>query len=93
MLSILRMDLQGDMPLYANLLQEDYNIDAQFLGESQHTPISDQESPPKIEIITSKTSRRGGNFTIEEDKLIVSAWLNTSLDPVHENEYKKSIFC
>ncbi|KAI8548259.1 hypothetical protein RHMOL_Rhmol07G0259800 [Rhododendron molle] len=29
-----------------------------------------------------KKPPRGGNFTMEEDKLLVSAWLNTSMDPI-----------
>ncbi|KAJ0041018.1 hypothetical protein Pint_28053 [Pistacia integerrima] len=37
--------------------------------------------------LTLKDSR-GGNFTVEEDLLIVSAWLNTSLDVVQGNEHK-----
>ena len=40
----------------------------------------------------SKRSR-GGNFTIEEDLLIVSAWLNISLDAVLGNEQKHKAYC
>jgi hypothetical protein len=46
---------------------------------------------PQVQILTSKTQRHG-NFTVEEDKLLVSAWLNTSLDAVHENEQKHEAF-
>ena len=39
----------------------------------------------------SKTSR-GGNFTVEDDLLIVSAWLNISLDVVQANEQKHKTY-
>ncbi|KAF7150250.1 hypothetical protein RHSIM_Rhsim02G0188400 [Rhododendron simsii] len=31
----------------------------------------------------------GGNFTMEEDKLLVSTWLNTSMDPIQATSGKK----
>jgi hypothetical protein len=71
---------------FINLLQEDSNLDKELLGESQHTPMSVQESPFQVDMVTSKSKRRVGNFTIEEDKLLVSTWLNTSLDAVQGNE-------
>ncbi len=67
---------------FTNLLQGDSNLDNQFLSEA---------SPPQVQILTSK-SRWRANFTVEEDKLLVSAWLNTSLDPVHGNEQKHEAF-
>ena len=75
------MDSQGNMS-FTNLLQGDSNLDKQFLSEA---------SPPEVQILTSKT-RRHGNFIVEKDKLLVSAWLNTSLDPVHGNEQKHEAF-
>ncbi|KAF7113705.1 hypothetical protein RHSIM_RhsimUnG0111600 [Rhododendron simsii] len=41
---------------------------------------------------TTKKSQRGGNFMIEEDILLVSAWLNISLDPVQGNEQKHKTY-
>ena len=39
--------------------------------------------------IESNSKRsRGGNFTVEEDLLIISAWINTSLDAIQGNEQK-----
>ncbi|KAK9996683.1 hypothetical protein SO802_021369 [Lithocarpus litseifolius] len=35
---------------------------------------------------------RGGNFSVEEDVLLVSTWLNTIVDPVHGNEQKQETF-
>ena len=77
---------------FTNLLQEDSNLDKELLGESQHTPMSNQESPFEVDMVPSKSRRRAGNFTVEEDKLLVSAWLNTSLDPVQGNEQKLDSF-
>ncbi|XP_075643865.1 uncharacterized protein LOC142615071 [Castanea sativa] len=46
--------------------------------------MSVQDSPSEAEIVTpAKKSKRGGNFSVEEDKLLVLAWLNTSVDAVH----------
>jgi hypothetical protein len=72
-------------------LQGDSNLDKQFLSESQCTPMSVKASQSQVQILTSKTQRHG-NFTVEEDKLLVSAWLNTRLDAVHENEQKHEAF-
>ena len=48
--------------------------------------MSVQESHFQVDMVTSKSKRQVGNFTIEEDKLLVSTWLNTSLDAVQGNE-------
>lgn len=40
----------------------------------------------------SKKQQRGANFSIEEDKLLVSAWLNISMDPVQGTDQKKTAF-
>ena len=63
-----------------------------FLEKSQNTPMSIQDSSPELEIVTPKTATRGGNFSVEEDVLLVLAWLNTSVDPVHDNEQKQEKF-
>ena len=42
--------------------------------------------------VTPKTATRGGNFSVEEDVLLVSTWLNTSVDPVRGNEQKQETF-
>ena len=44
-----------------------------------------------MESITKKT-QWGGNFGLEEDCLIVSAWLNTSLDAVQGKEQKRKTY-
>ncbi|XP_028104944.1 uncharacterized protein LOC114303962 [Camellia sinensis] len=71
------MDTQQD-GYFTNLLQERPNIDEHYLMESQYlnqsTQVFAQESQFTTEIESlSKKPQRGGNFTIEEDKLLVSA--------------------
>ncbi|KAL4625125.1 hypothetical protein ACB092_05G001600 [Castanea dentata] len=51
-----------------------------------------QDSLPEVEIVTSKTTKRGGNFSINEDNLLVSAWLNISMDAVHGTDQKQETF-
>ncbi|XP_028124012.1 glutathione S-transferase T3-like [Camellia sinensis] len=90
------MDSQQD-GYFTNLLQERPNIDEHYLMESQYlnqsTQVFAQESQFTTEIESlSKKPQRGGNFTIEEDKLLVSAWLNISLDAIHGNEQKRSTY-
>ena len=63
-----------------------------FLEKSQNTPMSIQDSSLELEIVTPKTARQGGNFSVEKDVLLVSAWLNTSVDPMHDNEQKQEKF-
>ena len=36
----------------------------------------DQSSPISPHIETTKKSQRGGNFTTEEDSMLISAWFN-----------------
>ena len=52
-----------------------------------------QDSPLNDEVVTSKKKTTHGiGFSPEEDKLLVAAWLNTSVDPVHGNEQYKTTF-
>ncbi|KAK7858613.1 hypothetical protein CFP56_011517 [Quercus suber] len=41
------------------------------------------QSLPKVEIVTFKC---GGNFSVDEDLLLISAWLNIGMDAVHDIE-------
>ena len=67
-----------------NLLNEGTNVgefNTQSVDQiSQSSPIS-----PQIESTTKKF--RGGNFSIE-DLVLISGWLNISMDAVHGNEQK-----
>ncbi|KAL4615000.1 hypothetical protein ACB092_07G092600 [Castanea dentata] len=48
--------------------------------------MSVSDSPPQVENASSTKGKRGTNFSVEEDQILVSAWLNTSVDAIHSNE-------
>ena len=90
------MDSRNDI-YFTNLLDEDSNIDEeictvpQYLNQSAE--VSTQTSQFSNEVrSTLKKTPRSGNFCIEEDELLVSAWLNISLDAVQGNEQKHTAF-
>ncbi|KAK9986381.1 hypothetical protein SO802_031332 [Lithocarpus litseifolius] len=60
----------------------DSDFVAPFVSGSQNTSMAIQESFPKVEIVTSNSTKHGGNFSVDEDNLLVSAWLNISMDVV-----------
>ena len=86
------MNSQHNISLYANILQSDSNFEAQFLEKSQNHSMSIEDSSPELEIVTPKIARQGGNFSVEEDILLFSAWLNSIVNPVHGNEQKHETF-
>ncbi|KAF3959467.1 hypothetical protein CMV_015724 [Castanea mollissima] len=79
-----RRDMEScrDLPYYTGIMNGDIEIDSQILGTSQNTPVSVSDNPPEVENASSTKGKRGANFSVEEDQLLVSAWLNTSVDPV-----------
>ena len=77
------MDTQEDISRYANFLQGDSDFVALFLSGSQNTSIPIQEFLPEVEIVTSNPTKHGGNFSVDEDSLLVSTRLNISMDAVH----------
>lgn len=78
-------ELRRDLPYFTGIMNEDIEIDSQFLGTSQNTPMLVFDSPPppqpQVENASSTKGKRGSNFSVEEDQLPVSAWLNTSVMP------------
>lgn len=68
---------------FTNLMHDGTNLDDEVIGQS--SPIS-----PQVESTTKK--QRGGNFTVEEDIMIISAWLSISLDVVQENDQKSKTY-
>ncbi|KAG6667698.1 hypothetical protein CIPAW_01G118700, partial [Carya illinoinensis] len=56
------------------------------------SPLIIDDSPPlpPNEPIGNRKSVGGANFTLEKNKLLVSAWLNCSLDAVHGTDQKHS---
>jgi hypothetical protein len=87
------MDSQDQESMsFMNLLQGDGNMDNSFLGESQQAPMSVDPSQPQVVNAPNKRAQRGANFSIEEDKLLVSSWLNVGMDAVQGTDQKHHQF-
>ena len=78
---------------FTDVLRGNINSEDELFGLSENSPMLVQDSPLDDEVATSKKkTSRGAGFSPEEDKLLVAAWLNTSVDPVHGNEQHKTTF-
>ena len=86
------MVIQEDISRYANFLQGDFDFVEPFSSGSQNTSMPIQESLPKVEIVTFNSTKRGGNFSVDEDLLLIFAWLNISMDTVHGTDQKGEKF-
>ena len=86
------MDTQEDISRYVNILQGDSDFGAPFLSESQNTSMPIQESLSEVEIVTSNPTKHGGNFSVDEDNLLVSTWLNINMNAVHGTNKKANNF-
>ena len=83
------MGTQEEITRYANISQmDDDDFLAPFLSGSQNTSMPIQESCSEVEIVTSNPTKHGGNFSVDEDNLLVSAWLNISMDAVQGTDQK-----
>ena len=49
----------------------DIEIDSQLLRTSQNTLMSVSDSPRQVENASSTKGKRGTNFSVEEDQLLV----------------------
>ncbi|KAF7140237.1 hypothetical protein RHSIM_Rhsim06G0075000 [Rhododendron simsii] len=81
-------------PFFSNLIHDGSNLGNQFM-ESQYVSQVGQVAQKECQfsIETEPVARkRGGNFSIEEDNILVSAWLNISLDAVQGNGQKHKTF-
>ncbi|KAG6668618.1 uncharacterized protein LOC122276943 [Carya illinoinensis] len=91
--AFLAMDSQdsGHM-FFTNLLSQDPQLDPTYGGQSGSSPMTlgDSSPLPPNEPIGNRKSVRGANFNFEEDKLLVSAWLNCSLVAVQGTDQKHS---
>ena len=67
-----------------------------FLGTSQNALMSVSDSspppPPQVENASSTKGKQGSNFSVEEDKRLVSAWLNTNVYAINSNEQIQNTF-
>ncbi|KAK9935368.1 hypothetical protein M0R45_022471 [Rubus argutus] len=59
---------------------------------SSQIPIQSTQLGVQSEPKTTKKAKRAKNFSTEEDKLLVSAWLNTTLDPIIGNDQKGAAY-
>ena len=81
------MDLQYDGSL-TSLLMNDTNLyDDTIQSNPTVLPPIQNEVVPRL-----RKSQRTKNFSVEEDKLIVSVWLNTSKDAITGNEQQGGAF-
>ena len=78
---------------FTDVLRGNINLEEELFGVSENSHLLVEDSPLNDEVATSKKkSTRGVNFSAEEDKLLVAAWLNTNVDPVYGNEQHKTTF-
>ena len=86
------MDLRN-YSSFTDLVWGDINLEDELFGVSESSPLVVEDSPLNDEVATfKKKPARGVNFSVEEDKLLVAAWLNTSVDLVYGNEQHKTTF-
>ena len=78
---------------FIDLVRGNINLKDEIFDVTESSPLLVEDSPLNDEVATSKKKQvRGVNFNVEEDKLLVAAWLNTSVDPVYGNEQHKTTF-
>ena len=81
------MNSQND-PYYSNFLRENLEIhDQLFTNQNPSQSTLPSQNPTQTES-TTKKAPRSRNFAVEEDNLLVSAWLNISIDSVQGNDKK-----
>ena len=86
------MESQGDLPYYTGIINRDIDIESSLLGTSQNNPMLVSDSPLEVENASSTKGKRGTNFSVEEDEVLVLAWLNTSVDAIQSNEQTHNTF-
>nr|POE52786.1 glutathione s-transferase t3 [Quercus suber] len=78
---------------FTDLIRGNINLEDEIFDVSERSPLLVEDSPLNDEVaISKKKPARGVNFSAEKDKLLVAAWLNTSVDLVYGNEQHKSTF-
>ena len=65
--------LRRDLTYFTGIMNGDIETDSQLLGTSQNTPMSvfDSPPPPQVENASSTKGKRGSNFSVEEDQLLM----------------------
>ncbi|KAL6214230.1 hypothetical protein ACLB2K_013668 [Fragaria x ananassa] len=95
---LVEIDLGDDILNYANILSgssgHNENMFPNFGYPASGDDISYSQSPIQSQVgvhsesQTTKKAKRAKNFSSQEDIFLVSAWLNTSLDPIIGNDQK-----
>ncbi|GMP60897.1 hypothetical protein CsSME_00023581 [Camellia sinensis var. sinensis] len=85
------MEYQGNA-YFSNLMNNEFDLDHDFTTESPQQESQCLSFSPEIITQTTKISQRKGNFTVEEDMMLISSWLNISLDPIRGNEQKSKAY-
>ena len=91
--SLMREDV-----LFTNLLEEGFNMSINFIMESGQLKspqgeVCTEQFPSETQLGSiAKKPPQGIKFTVEKDLLIVSAWLNTSMDPITGNQQKHNAY-
>jgi hypothetical protein len=79
----------NQVPYFTNLLSVD-SVDDLFI-ETTSTMFEHEEPSPQmeeeVEVIVKKTLR-GGNFSMDEDNMLISSWIEITMDAVQGNEQK-----
>lgn len=75
---------------FTNLLHEGTNIDEQFMTKFPNQVGQHLNQPTHVS--ATKKTQSGDNFIVEEDLLIVSAFLNMNMNAVQENEQKHKTY-
>ena len=66
---------------FTDVLRGNINLEEELFSVFENGPMLIQDSPLNDEVATSKKKQaRGVNFSAKEDKLLVAAWLNTSVE-------------
>jgi hypothetical protein len=55
-------------------------------------PHNEEEARNEVPEVVKGNKRRSKNFTLKEDEMLVSAWLNVSLDPVRGSNQSKDTY-
>lgn len=85
------MEYQGNA-YFSDLMNNEFDLDHDFTTESPQQESQYLSFSPEIITQTTKISQRKGNFTVEEDMMLISSWLNISLDPIRGNEQKSKAY-
>ena len=78
---------------FTDLVRGNINLKDELFDVSESSPLLGEDSLLNDEVATSKKKpARVVNFSAEEDKLLVAARLNTSVNFVYGNEQHKTTF-